>query len=98
MPPGRATLPNERTTTGLTSASCVSAAPVNADWNSVRSVGPRRAKPRPFNGSGMSAAAPTPITVFDSLESSIRSEMRRLVLARMFSLTEPDGRWVARIR
>ena len=45
----------------------------------------------------MSAAAGTPITVLDSLASSIRSEMRRLVLARMLSLTDPDGRCVARI-
>ena len=49
-------------------------------------------------GRGMSAAEPTPMIVFDSMLSSIRSEMRKLVLARMFSLTEPDGRWVARIR
>ena len=37
----------------------------------------------------MSAAEPTPMIVLDSMLSSMRSEMRRLVLARMLSLTEP---------
>ena len=51
-----------------------------------------------MSGTGMSAASGLPITAVDSGRSSMRSEIRRFVLARMFSLTEPDGRWVARIR
>ena len=55
-PPTRGMLPKRCTTTGLTSRSWVNGAPVNADWNSIRSRGPSLANARPFSGRGISAA------------------------------------------
>jgi hypothetical protein len=46
----------------------------------------------------MSAASRTPITLVESAVSTTRRQTRRLVLARMFSFTAPDGRWVASSR
>ena len=89
---------NGATRTGAWTSSLTSGEPQYAAWKATRARGPRRTQPRPFSGTGISAASALLITATDSLLSSMRSEMRRLVLARMLSLTAPDGRCVARIR
>ena len=58
-------------------------------WKATGCCEPIRTTPRPRIPAGMSAASALPITAVDSGRSSMRSEMRRFVLARMFSFDRP---------
>ena len=62
------------------------------------SSGPSRKYARPGRWRLISAALRSPITSVESAASCTRSAIRRLVLVRMWSLTTPAGRCVARIR
>ena len=69
-----------------------------AAWNTTCSPGPSRSIVRPGTRRGNAAGASCPTTSRASATSCTRSAMRRLVLARMSSLTTPLGRCVARTR
>ena len=67
----------------------------SAVWTGISSEGPRRTWARPGWLRGILAAAGESITSVESWGVCTRRQTRRLVLARMFSLTAPDGRCVA---
>ena len=69
----------------------------SAVWTGTSSEGPRRICARPGCLRGILAAAGESITSLESWGVCTRRQTRRFVLARMFSLTAPDGRCVARI-
>ncbi len=64
----------------------------------MSSEGPSRTCARPGWLRGILAAAGESITSEESCGVCTRRQTRRLVLARMFSLTAPEGRWVASSR
>ena len=69
-----------------------------AAWNTTVSLGPRRSIARPGARRGKRAGASSPTTSRASALSCRRRARRRLVLARMSSLTTPAGRCVASTR
>ncbi len=70
----------------------------SAVWTATTSPGPSRANARPGWVRLRWAASGRSITSVESASSCTRSAMRRLVLARIGSLTAPDGRCVANTR
>ena len=71
---------------------------VLAVWNTTSSSGPSRSIARPGAPTGNRAGESSPTTSFASPRSCKRSAMRRLVFARMSSVTTPAGRCVASSR
>ncbi len=73
-------------------------APTKAVWNGSTERCPIRARARPGVSLEMDTASLTSRTSWLSRASVTRSEIRRLVLARMSAVTTPAGRWVASSR
>ena len=100
--PGRGLSPPQPSTNGFivtAAAAPGGVTPVtSAVCTGISSDGPSRTWARPGWLRGILAAAGESITSVESCGVCTRRQTRRLVLARMFSLTAPDGRWVASIR
>lgn len=70
-----------------------------AVWNGDGAdEGLSRANPRPGVEGPIIAASPDPMMSFESLRSTTRSAMRRLMFDCISGVTTPEGRWVASTR